>query len=200
MTAWYHLNCIFNAQKRSRTWKIERADQLDGFEDLSSEDQASVQEAIDAAAKDTKPAAKGKPKQQATLTADGAVAAPAPAPAQKGKPQPVPGTSDASFLAFQRLCDRIAADNSSLTKISVVSSAFQGMKADVPNAVLLIKLLLPGKDPRVYSVQDKSLARILSKLFGEDIEEMSAAIAISGYGVGSVAGGFPSATFGCPWQ
>jgi Poly(ADP-ribose) polymerase and DNA-Ligase Zn-finger region len=148
MIAWYHLSCIFNAQKRSRTWKIERTDQLDGFEDLSTEDQAKVQEAIDEAAKDTKPATKGKPKQQATLTAGGAVSVPAPAHAPKVKPQLGSGQCDTSFLAFQRLCDRIAADNSSLTKIAVVSSAFQAMKADVANVVVLIKLLLPGKGPQ----------------------------------------------------
>lgn len=88
--------------------------------------------------------------------------------------------STPTFASFQSVCDAIAGDGSSLKKTAIVSAAFQGLKSDVTNAVLFIRLLLPGKDSRVYQLQDKSLGKILAKLFGEDPEEMMQVIAESG--------------------
>ena len=47
MAAWYHLKCIFNAQKRAKTWKVDSSDVLQGFALLETDDQATVQAAID---------------------------------------------------------------------------------------------------------------------------------------------------------
>ena len=179
MANWYHLDCILNAQKRSRTWKITGTDQLTGFGSLSDDDQKKVADAIAAAALDTKPPSKAAAKKQATLTAAGAVTAAAPARA----PGAAGNGGGMTFAKFCSYCDRIAADPSSLAKSAIVSQAFQSVKGDVPTATLLVKLLLPGKDQRVYNMQDKTIGRLLARIFSEDAEEMQQAIAVSGYAV-----------------
>ena len=188
VASWYHLACIFNAQKRSRTWKIDSADLLTGFASLSADDQATVKAAIATALADKTPAVKGgKALTQAKLTAGPGgvgVAAPAPAaaPARKAAPTGPPpiAAPPSSFAFFQRTCERIGAEPSSNAKSALVSAAFGAAKADLPTATLLVKLLIPGKDARVYNVQDKSIARVLAGVFGEDPEEMAQAIAVSG--------------------
>ena len=62
MTAWYHLDCIFTAQKRARstTKKITCSADLDGFDDLKTVDQQLVEAAIAAGTGAAAPAKKAK--------------------------------------------------------------------------------------------------------------------------------------------
>ena len=132
MANWYHLACIFNAQKRARAWKIDSVDMLTGLGTLSAEDQARVKAAVAAAAADTSVTAKPKPKAKQTtlrvVAADGSA----------------PAVDWSTFAAFAALAARISAEPSSLAKTAIISQAFQACKTSVAVATLLITLLLPG--------------------------------------------------------
>ena len=73
------------------------------------------------------------------------------------------------FQDLVTLCDKIQSVSSYNQKTQICKEFFTNFSGDL---YLLIKLLLCKQDQRVYHIRDKQLAKVLSKIFKSDVEEM----------------------------
>lgn len=206
MAAWYHVPCIFQAQLRARAWKIVAVAQLAGFDALTPTDQAEIEAAVAAAAA----AGSGsgtKPKTNTKTTTSAKpprVPAPAPAllpPAPKLKLMPASAstttlatktttTTPSTFLFcdFCGACDALAAEPSLTEKAAIVRRALDD--AGDALAPLVVKLLLPGEDKRVYHVKDKSIGAILGRVLSLNVDAFVDLIVTTGDVAGVCADAF----------
>jgi DNA ligase-3 len=192
MAAWYHVPCIFQAQLRARAWKIIAVAQLAGFDALTPTDQAEIEAAVAAAAGSGSGSGSGsgtKPKTNTKTTTSAKpprVPAPAPAPAllpPAPKLKLMPASASTTTLAmttttttpstflfcdFCGACDALAAEPSLTEKAAIVRRALDDAGAAL--APLVVKLLLPGEDKRVYHVKDKSIGAILGRVLSLNVD------------------------------
>jgi DNA ligase-3 len=106
---------------------------------------------------------------------------------------------DNSLASFVRLCDRIAAEASSLQKASILREfvlkgndgvAFTG------DLFLLTKNLLPSDLKRVLNLKDKQLAKVFASILGCDGDKLLQTIEATGDCAQSIADAFGAAAFG----
>lgn len=160
--------------------KLEAMDQIEGFQLLQAADRDTIRQLVaerDSAIKISKRKRPGF--GQSTLSAWAGVTPPsAPVRARMASTSSsasaaslAPGTIRPDFRAFQRLCEDIAAKSGYLDKTAVVKAALP--EWGDANLLLLIRMLLPGNDPRIYNLQDKGLVKILSRVYSADQRSMS---------------------------
>lgn len=185
--------------------KLEAMGQIEGFQLLQAADRDTIRKLVaerDSAIKISKRRRPGF--GQSTLSAWAGVTPP-PAPvhtrmastssakaATGAGASLAPGTIRPDFRAYQRLCEDITAKSGYLDKTAVVKAAMPGW-GDA-NLLLLVRMLLPGNDPRIYNLQDKGLVKILSRVYNTDQASMSEHLDSCG-DVSETAAQFCPATF-----
>jgi DNA ligase-3 len=192
MKSWYHAPCMFESLQRARatTKKIEKTEELEGFDLISDDDKDKVKKMIEDLTTiiKSKPQTKKKKAVHATLAAhqgtvnlkvvasDVATSLAASADTISTADDDEMKTQDNSFYRFSQLCGDIEAEASYKAKTEIVAtyikqgSSGDGFKGDL---YLLVKLLLPGAVKRVYNLQNKQLLKLFSKIFGCDQDDMT---------------------------
>ncbi|XP_077970658.1 DNA ligase 3-like isoform X2 [Styela clava] len=200
MKMYHHINCMFEVFSRARatTKKIEDPSDLEGFADMEDDEKNQIKKLIaELCAKQAEKQAKsprggGKkatPKKQKPAKAPSPVkmkASPLSKPIQSAsihtlstsadssKPPP-PFSKDNNFREYRRLCAMIADESSYNEKTNIVKNFIthgasgSGYTGDLH---ILIKLLLPGSIKRTYNLQNKTIAKIFSRIFDTDLDEM----------------------------
>nr|XP_039250654.1 DNA ligase 3-like isoform X2 [Styela clava] len=200
MKMYHHINCMFEVFSRARatTKKIEDPSDLEGFANMEDDEKTEIKKLIvELCAKQAEKQAKsprggGKkatPKKQKPAKAPSPVkmkASPLSKPIQSAsihtlstsadssKPPP-PFSKDNNFREYRRLCAMIADESSYNEKTNIVKNFIthgasgSGYTGDLH---ILIKLLLPGSIKRTYNLQNKTIAKIFSRIFDTDLDEM----------------------------
>ncbi|XP_078374052.1 DNA ligase 3-like isoform X2 [Oculina patagonica] len=195
MKQWYHVPCIFDSLSRARatTKKIDSTDDLDGFGDLKSDDQAKIVSLVKDLATKSSPSPKkkavqatlpfGKPKPSTpskSTSADGTKAVSSSGGSHSSSP--VKGGSDEnsrdnSFRKFREICINLAEEPSYNAKSKILADFFErGSSGDgfTGDLTLWVKMLLPGVNKRVYNLQSKQLIKLFSQIFGCSQDDMMA--------------------------
>lgn len=163
--------------------KLETMDQIEGFQLLQAVDRDTIRQRVaerDSAVKISKRKRPGV--GQSTLSAWAGVTPPAApvrarmastsaAAAAGASASLASGTIRPDFRAFQRLCESIATKSGYLDKTAVVKAALP--EWGDANLLLLVRMLLPANDPRIYNLKDKGLVKILSRVYSADQAAMS---------------------------
>ncbi|XP_060525174.1 DNA ligase 3 [Cylas formicarius] len=173
MKSWHHLDCLFDVFKKQRasTKRIETADDISGFETLSSEDKDLVQKKIKeirqffGIADNTSPT---KIKKSPKIKQDSGNS-------PKGNAVNTDISRDNLFKTFQHIVSLVAQNSSYLDKTEIIRKFFekgtnkQGFNGDIE---IWCRLLLPQSVKRIYNLQSKQLIKLFSKMFLEDQDEM----------------------------
>ncbi|EDQ89519.1 uncharacterized protein MONBRDRAFT_25238 [Monosiga brevicollis MX1] len=185
MTTWYHDECFFQAQLRSRktTAKVETLSDIKNYAELSAEDKQSLKTKIAAfveayANKGTGGAGGAKAKRPAAATT-----ATASQPGKQGPALSATGPyhssgrgRDNSFAAFQELCRDIEAHPGHTDKGNIIrtfitkGTSGQGFTGDL---YLVMRHLLPQHPKRVYNMKEKQLVKIFSALFHTSEQDLT---------------------------
>jgi len=145
----------------------QRVSQRDASQKVTSRKRAGIgQSTLSAWAGVTPPSAPARARTASTSSGGGggaAAAAGGGASAGPGKPP--------EFAEFQQLCDKIEAKSGYLDKTAVVRAALP--EWGDAHLLLLVRMLLPANDKRLYNLKDKGLVKVLSRVFGADAAAMS---------------------------
>ena len=145
----------------------QRVSQRDASQKVTSRKRAGIgQSTLSAWAGVTPPSAPARARAASTSSGGGggaAAAAGGGASAGPGKPP--------EFAEFQQLCDKIEAKSGYLDKTAVVRAALP--EWGDAHLLLLVRMLLPANDKRLYNLKDKGLVKVLSRVFGADAGAMS---------------------------
>ncbi|XP_054263883.1 DNA ligase 3 isoform X2 [Macrosteles quadrilineatus] len=181
MKMWHHANCMFEvfAKQRATTARIESGDDVEGWDNLSPEDQeeilqlvANLAGSVKVKKTPTKPKKATPAKATSTVTSVATTSAPTVTSSATLTDK---NHKDNSFREFRRLCADIANASSYLTKTSIVKEFFdKGTEKDAFRGDILLwcRLLLPGAVKRVYNLQSKQIIKLFSRIFGTDQDEM----------------------------
>ncbi|KAK7600957.1 hypothetical protein V9T40_008398 [Parthenolecanium corni] len=183
MKAWHHLPCLFEVFKKQRatTPKIEKIDDIGGFEQLSHDD---IEEILTYLTDDAKIHWESLKKD---LSDEPQLATSSKTPKKKTKKETAPVTSllsvtdsdpshkDNSVRQFRKICLALSNESSYLQKTNILREFFEkgsdgtSFKGDL---LLWCRLLLPGAIKTVYNLQSKQLIKIFSRIFNTDNDDM----------------------------
>ncbi|EDV23892.1 uncharacterized protein TRIADDRAFT_57566 [Trichoplax adhaerens] len=169
MKQWHHPKCIFNSFIRARpaTKIIQTVADIDGYDDLEDDDQESVSQMITDCLKE-----RGNKQSKKKMVQQSIPFAKAYHSSTSNNNN---SQDDNSFQLFTSLCDKIGNVGSYLAKTKVVADLLKmgsngnGYEGDI---YLLMKLLLPGIEKRVYNLQSRQLIKLFSQIFVCDYDEM----------------------------
>ncbi|RDD44029.1 DNA ligase 3 [Trichoplax sp. H2] len=187
MKQWHHPKCIFNSFIRARpaTKIIQTVADIDGYDDLEDDDQESVSQMITDCLKErgNKQSKKKMVQQSIPFAKAGPSGFSKPNSGWNNSKKAYHSSTsnnnnsqdDNSFQLFTSLCDKIGNVGSYLAKTKVVADLLKmgsngnGYEGDI---YLLMKLLLPGIEKRVYNLQSRQLIKLFSQIFVCDYDEM----------------------------
>lgn len=175
-------------KQRAATKRIEDPDDIEGWDDLGTDEQKEILEKIQECKKyfhekhgikpadnikkqKISPVKQKSPKQEKTENKEKALSL----SNNRISSSSVKPSKDNLFKQFRRLVADITDNSSYLDKTECVKKVFtqgsdgEGFKGDI---ALWCKLLLPGFVKRVYNLQSKQLIKLFSKIFLTDHSEM----------------------------
>lgn len=193
MKGWHHVDCLFEVllKQRPTTKRIESPEDIDGWDNISSEDQDVIGEKIKVYNEEfskkhgiklqktpvKKPSKNKSPKVDKLqtdvdkrLTNSKVLSNSNDGDGSSRKP-----LKDNLFKEFRKLIANITNNSAYTDKTNCVKQVFgkgsdgNGFKGDV---VLWCRLLLPGVVKRVYNLQSKQLVKLFSRIFRADQDEM----------------------------
>ncbi|XP_065200723.1 DNA ligase 3 isoform X2 [Planococcus citri] len=172
MPAWHHVACLFEAFKKQRatTPKIEKIDDMEGYELLS---ETQLEEVFKFLPDDARAQWK---KNCSEISSEKATSEKREKTKSSVSSKAVDYShKDNSLREFRKLCLSVANESSYLRKINIMRNFFQkgtdghSFKGDL---FLWCRLLLPGAVKTVYNLQSIQLVKIFSRIFQTDQEEM----------------------------
>lgn len=176
MKSWHHVSCIFEqfVKQKITTKRIESAEDIDGWDLLSSEDKKEIIGKIEECNNnlEAKYGVKIFPKKIDVAQSEPSSSASSNNVIFDGKSSI---HRDCYFREFRRLVAAISNVSSYLDKTKLVHDMFTkgsdggGFKDDV---TLWCKLLLPGVIKRIYNLHNKQLIKLFSRIFGTDHTSM----------------------------
>lgn len=179
MKVWHHLSCLFEVFKtqRATTPKIEKIDNIGGFETLSDEDIEVILKFLpDDARKHWEELRKTLPNDRVLCT-------------QKPPKKKIitkisssstatvisdPNNKDNSLRQFRKICLALSNENSYLQKTKLLKEFFEKGSDDTFKGDILLwcRMLLPGAVKIIYNLQSKQLVKVFSRIFGTNLDEM----------------------------
>nr|XP_022903806.1 DNA ligase 3 isoform X1 [Onthophagus taurus] len=171
MKNWHHPQCIFEQilKQRVTTKRIEKPDDLDGWNELDDDNKEKIFKLIDESNKNV--ANKYNLKYEPLKKLDGNVEK----INKKEISNSINNNRDMSFREFRRLIADITNVNSYNDKTNLVKEFLKkgsdknGFKGDIK---LWVRLLLPGVIKRVYNLQSKQLIKLFARILNSSQEEM----------------------------
>ncbi|CAI2344432.1 unnamed protein product [Caenorhabditis sp. 36 PRJEB53466] len=196
MKQYFHKNCLFEMLFKARptTKVIDDIEEVEGFEDLSAEDQDEIKKLVneltEKRSKDGPVEAKTPKKPAATKKEEGSEGTAEATPSRKRKNEEAPKKSTRptefneesaynSFHKFVQVCGVLKELSGNSEKSTAISSILQKKNFD-GDLLLWLGFLIRSSDAREYNVTDEQLVKYFSKILDTDEAKIQKYVTKSG--------------------